>query len=153
MTLLKGLVASAVGLFSVIMFCGSVSGVVLGGVSEFYALYGSILPSRVLFCTIWFVFFLLLALFIGIFILNFSSFLDYALLFIWGVLHTFVVILTFKFSEYLFALVLLFLIIIIYLWFLWRFLRKSPKITLLFLPYLGWLGYLFAILYSITLIK
>ena len=153
MTLLKGLVACAVGLFSVILFCGSVSGVVEGGVSEFYALHGSVLLNRVLFCAVWFIFFLFLALFVGVFILNFSGFFDYLLLFVWGALHTLVPVLTYQYSEYLSSLILLLLIILIYLWFLWRFLRKLPKITLLFLPYLGWLGYLFAILYSITLIK
>lgn len=152
MTLLKGLVASAVGLFCVLIFCGSISGVVQSGIAEFYSINGEFLMDKRLFSTIWLVCFLFLAVFIGIYVLTFSGW-EYCPLFVWCALHTLIPVLVFKFSEILLSLVLLFVVIGLYVYFLVRISTKKPKIVLFFLPYLGWLTYLFVILYSISLLN
>lgn len=151
MALLKGLVACTVGLVSVLVFCGSVSGIVERGAADFYLLQGSEpMMDRFWTCVVWFVFFLYLTFFVALVVLKLKKPLVFVLCITWGILHTTCVLCVFYFKILYLGLISLTLVIGIYIYLAFRLSKVMPKLSWAFLPYLVWLGYLFSILYAVT---
>lgn len=152
MALLKGLLATTIGLVSVLLFCGSMSGVVERGSEEFYSLSGTeFMLGRGWTCIIWFIMFLFLAFFVAFVFLYLKGGLNISLLTLFGVLHTGVLFLVFRCKAYLVGIILLACIVGIYIYLSMQIVRKKPKFVFLSLPYLIWLSYLFSVLYSVVL--
>lgn len=151
---LKGLLGAGIGLFGVLVFCGSVSGVVISGREWIYSLNGSalLLPSGIM-SLVWFIMLSLLVLFFTVNFVDGITKKKTLLFLLLGFLHTASVFALFFFHMPTLSLFMILGISCIYIW-LFSGVRTSNRGF--FIPnllYFLWICYLLAVNYSLVILN
>ncbi len=146
MKALKGLLGVGVGLFGVLVFCGSVSGVAVKGREWIYSLNGSlfILPPLVM-SICWFIAMTILVLFFTIHFIEGFTLRKTLLFLLLGALHTACALSLFLLRLPVLSLIFNLGISILFILLFLGVKRAYPKFFVLFLVYFLWISYLFAI--------